>query len=81
MEDDNICDQARLLLADGDESEGDDYANRKGTATGSKGGKRGVSAPSNEHAQEKMKSGNPTPAAESSKRASQKGKPSKKGGK
>lgn len=53
----------------------------KGSATGNKGGKGGVSAPSTKHVQEKMKSGNPTPAAESSKRASQKGKASKKGNK
>ncbi len=54
---------------------------KKGSETGDKGGKRGISAPSNKYVQEKMKSGNPTPAAVSSKRASQKGKASKKGGK
>jgi hypothetical protein len=54
---------------------------KKGSAAGDKGGKRGTSAPSNKHAQEKMKSGNPTPGAESSKRASQKGRGSKKGSK
>jgi len=54
---------------------------KKGSATGDKGGKRGISAPSNKYVQEKMESGNPTPAAGSSKRASQKGKAPKKGGK
>ncbi len=44
-------------------------------------GKKGISAPSNKYVQEKMKSGNPTPAAEMSKRASQKEKTTKKGGK
>jgi hypothetical protein len=49
---------------------------KKGSATGDKGVKRGVSTPSNKYVQDKMKSGNPTTDAESSKRASQKGKAS-----
>jgi len=40
---------------------------KKGSSTSSK---RGISAPANQHVQEKMKSGNPTPAAETSQRAS-----------
>ncbi len=44
---------------------------KKGSATGDKGGKRGTSAPSNKYVQENMKSGNPTPVAERSNRASQ----------
>jgi hypothetical protein len=50
---------------------------KKGASTS---GARGVGAPSNKHAQKKMKSGNPTPTAKSSKRAGG-GKSSKKGGK
>jgi hypothetical protein len=51
--------------------------NKKESSTSDK---RGISAPSTKHVQEKMESGNPTPAAEPSKRASG-GKSSKKGGK
>ncbi len=43
-------------------------------------GKKGISAPSTKHVQEKMEKGNPSPAAEPSKRASSR-KSSKKGGK
>ncbi len=53
---------------------------KKESSTSDQGGKRGISAPSNKHAQEKMESGNPTPAAETSKRASG-GKSLKKGAK
>ena len=53
---------------------------KKGSAAGDEGGEKGISAPSNKYVQDKMKSGNPTPAAEPSKRASG-GKSSKKGGK
>ncbi len=52
----------------------------KGSATGDKGGQRGISAPSTEHVEKQMEHGNPTPEAETSKRASQKGKAPKKGG-
>ncbi len=81
MKDDIICNQARLLLVNGYEPKGGNYANQKRIWTGDKGSKSGISAPSNKYVQEKMKSGNPTPAAGSSKRASQKGKASKKGNK
>ncbi len=53
----------------------------KDSATGDKGGQRGISTPSSEHVEKQMEHGNPTPEAETSKRASQKGKAPKKGGK
>ena len=55
-------------------------ATNKESSTSDEGGKRGISAPSNKHVQEKIESGNPTPAAEPSKRASSRKSP-KKGGK